>query len=310
MEVKIVQYAPVIIPTLNRYVHLKRCVESLVNCTHAIETELIIGLDYPPSDKYVEGWKNVCEYVSTITGFKKVTVLKRESNYGALHNTLDLMKFVSEKYDRYILSEDDNEFSPNFLDFMNQGLEKYKDDPSVIKISAYTSPLFSNVVKSTSFMGIDTPAYGLGVWPNKRIKTEGINIGDYLKTLPFRELMRVFSIYPSLISMVIEMSSKGYYWGDVTYSMNNLLFGTFTLQPSISLARNWGNDGSGINCGKHESIEKEIIDTNTRFKLDDIPHEVPQKIIRRCRYRNMPSSLKYPFSYMMKLYRTIRFYFA
>lgn len=49
MGVKITHYAPVIIPTLNRYVHLKRCVDSLAKCTHAPDTELIIGLDYPPT---------------------------------------------------------------------------------------------------------------------------------------------------------------------------------------------------------------------------------------------------------------------
>ena len=48
-------YAPVLITTCNRYEHLKRCVESLSKCTLASETDLIISVDYPPSDKYVDG---------------------------------------------------------------------------------------------------------------------------------------------------------------------------------------------------------------------------------------------------------------
>lgn len=43
-------YYPVIIPTLNRFEHFKNCVESLANCTYAPETELIIGLDFPPAE--------------------------------------------------------------------------------------------------------------------------------------------------------------------------------------------------------------------------------------------------------------------
>ena len=49
------EYAPILIPTLNRYEHFKRCVESLAKCTHAEKTELVIGLDYPPSERYQKG---------------------------------------------------------------------------------------------------------------------------------------------------------------------------------------------------------------------------------------------------------------
>lgn len=304
-------YAPVIIPTLNRYDHLRRCINSLAKCTHASETEVIIGLDYPPSDKYIEGWKNICDYLPTISGFKKVTVLKREKNYGALHNSLDLEEYVSKDYDYYIYSEDDNEFSPNFLDFMNKGLKKYNSDPRVIRISAYTSPVFSNVSKTSVFFGIDTPGYGLGAWPNKLVKTKEIDLDKYLKSLSFRKFIKFFFIYPSLISMVIDMFKRKVFWGDVHYSMNNLLFGTFTLQPSISLARNWGNDGSGINCGINEKIAQEVIDTHATFNMDDIPFECTKEIINRCRHRNMPSNpLRYPLSLGMKLCRAIRYYFA
>ena len=46
-------FYPVVIPTLNRFDHFRNCVESLVRCTHADKTELIIGLDFPPYEKYI-----------------------------------------------------------------------------------------------------------------------------------------------------------------------------------------------------------------------------------------------------------------
>ena len=39
--------APVIIPTLCRYDHFKRLMESLNKCTWADKTDVYIGLDYP-----------------------------------------------------------------------------------------------------------------------------------------------------------------------------------------------------------------------------------------------------------------------
>lgn len=65
------EYAPILIPTLNRYKHFRRCVESLSKCTHAEKTELVIGIDYPPVEKYREGWEKISEFITTITGFKK-----------------------------------------------------------------------------------------------------------------------------------------------------------------------------------------------------------------------------------------------
>ena len=107
----IVTYYPVIIPTLNRYKHLKACVESLAVNTHAEQTELVIGVDYPPSEEYVEGWKKIKEYVHTIHGFKKTTIFEYKENYGAVKNSKALVEYVFSQYDAYIFTEDDNVFS-------------------------------------------------------------------------------------------------------------------------------------------------------------------------------------------------------
>lgn len=49
-------FSPVLICTLNRYVHFKRCIESLSACTYADKTDLFIGLDYPLKDEHWEGY--------------------------------------------------------------------------------------------------------------------------------------------------------------------------------------------------------------------------------------------------------------
>ena len=36
-------YAPVVIPTLNRFEHLRNCIESLKRCSGADQTEVIIN---------------------------------------------------------------------------------------------------------------------------------------------------------------------------------------------------------------------------------------------------------------------------
>ena len=127
-------YAPVIIPTLCRFEHFKRCIDSLSRCTGAEYTDLYIGLDFPAKDSHWPGYNKICGYVSQITGFNQVIVYKREYNYGASANTHALKESIIKQYDRYIFSDDDNEFSPNFLDYMNEGLTRFKDNPNILKI--------------------------------------------------------------------------------------------------------------------------------------------------------------------------------
>ena len=50
------KYAPVMIPTLCRYEHLKRCIESLQMNSWAKYTDLYIGLDYPAKESHIDGY--------------------------------------------------------------------------------------------------------------------------------------------------------------------------------------------------------------------------------------------------------------
>ena len=85
-------YYPVIIPTLCRYEHLKRCVDSLAQNTHADKTELIISLDYPAKESHREGYEKILTYIDSIKGFKKVTCLKQDHNVGVWDNLILLFE--------------------------------------------------------------------------------------------------------------------------------------------------------------------------------------------------------------------------
>ena len=119
-------HAPVGIVTLNRYSHFRKCLESLEKCTGAAETEVFVALDYPPSEKYKEGWTDIDEYLKNKEadkGIKQLNVVRRKCNCGVGKpngNWELLEKSLHEHYDRYIFTEDDNVFSPNFLEFINK----------------------------------------------------------------------------------------------------------------------------------------------------------------------------------------------
>jgi len=114
-------YAPVCIPTLNRYEHLKELIESLQQNSWAQYTDLYIGLDFPPSEKYEEGYKKIVQYLcGGINGFQKVHVIKRNINIGAGKNASLLVEEALETFDRFICIEDDNIVSRDFLEYMDK----------------------------------------------------------------------------------------------------------------------------------------------------------------------------------------------
>lgn len=318
MNNTIAKYAPVVIPTLNRYVHFRRCLESLEKCTWAGLTEIYVGLDYPPSEKYIEGWKKIDSYLKekeVCNKFKNLYVWRRTSNCGVGKiggNSYLLFEEVKKKYEEYIFSEDDVEFSPNFLIYMNKALNKYRDNSKVVKISAYTDPIFKGITEHSTFCGIDFSAYGAGAWFKKDMLLMKYSNDEISKDLhkSFLRTLKFFFISPALVNSAVHMVVGNHSYGDIRYSMYNLVKGTVSIQPSASITRNWGADGSGLHSGVVKGMEKYEIQTERTFELDDIPIEVTRQYRKKLFYYRMPKSkFKFVVYWCYDFLYLLRFFF-
>lgn len=267
-------YAPVIIPTLNRYEHFKRCLESLEKCTGASFTEVYIGLDYPPSDKYIGGWKQIDEYLKekeNKNGFKSLHVKRRLTNCGVggpTDNGELLVKEILCEYDRYIFTEDDNEFSPNFLEYVNWGLNTYINDDSIYAICAFkdidTKDIINNAYKLNGIFS----AWGYGTWASKRDKVNVFYDLNYLKQLVCQsKLSDLFTRKVLKISSLLYQIAKGTFHGDYLVSLLPASE-KWCIFPKVNKVRNWGWDGSGTHGGSEISFKKYsamTIDTEEHF---------------------------------------------
>lgn len=267
------EYAPVLIPTLNRYEHFKRCVESLSKCTHADKTELIIGLDYPPSNKYCEGWEKISNYVDTITGFKKITVLRAESNLGAIENSRRIREYARKQYQTYIYTEDDNEYSPCFLDYVDKALTKYWDDEQVTSISGYNFPIDMGNYDKNIYFHHQYSAWGVGRWMHKFEFVQTSYANDIMKSPS--KMVKILRLEPKILFVLMSMLAHKQRWSDVLIVSSNILKGRYSIFPSVSLCRNHGHDGSGLNCGGQEKdvndiFRNQVISDETTFALDEI----------------------------------------
>ena len=70
----------------------------------------------------------------------KLTIIRRERNYGCRDNIVDAISTIITKYGKAIIIEDDILISRTFLDYMDEALDFYRDDKSIWSINAYQSP--------------------------------------------------------------------------------------------------------------------------------------------------------------------------
>lgn len=254
-------FAPIIIPTLNRYSHLKNCVTSLANNKFAEDTELYIGLDFPPSEEYEEGYRKVKEYVYAIEGFKKVHIIERSKNMGAIENIKDIVKQVIAKHDAFIFSEDDNTFAPCFLEYANKGLEKFKDDKTVHAILGYSYPIQyeqsdTNVIKMQRYCS----DWGFAIWKDRYERIRDTITQKYFdelffdakKTKLLRQKSKKNYIYafglcsPEKSSFNINPIKANIRPMDYTSSIFQCLNNMFSIMPKENFVINNGWDNSGI----------------------------------------------------------------
>lgn len=278
-------YAPVIITTLNRHEHFHQCLESLERCTDADKTNVYVALDYPPSDRYVEGWKKNDEYLKRKeihNGFKSLTVYRRETNYffSGKGNAKVAIEDATVGINRYIVSEDDNVFAPNFLVYMNKCLEKYKDDESVVAVCGYSYPVDWDVSDgATCFrQQINHSAWGTGYWKEKcNVRNQCIYSGEMLRALPDVIKERKYekmidACLMEYISAACAPMKKAFrlMWvaTDMACRAYLAVKDKYAITPVQSLVRNLGFDGSGVYC---QTIDKNFGSTAGTYEYPKQP---------------------------------------
>lgn len=275
----ITTFAPVSIPTLCRFEHFKRCIESLSRCTWAEYTDVYVALDYPAKESHWDGYRKIKEYLESCGNltFKSLNVVVREKNYGLgpNGNHATLTKDIEKKYDRRIFTEDDNEFSPNFLVYMNKMLEKFKDDDRIYRVCGYNrNDKFPDHYRNNYYIARRYVAWGVGTWKHKKLP-EKYYSWDFLRSVLVNDdtYQLLKERGPSFTEGLMSMLKAGHLWGDMQIALYETLEYKYNICPTLSKVRNHGNDGSGAHCQNITDVNNHFvmqpIDENNDFVLGD-----------------------------------------
>ena len=242
--------APIILFVYNRPKHTETVLNALKKNSLAASSILYVFSDAAKKEKDFENVNKVREIINKIDGFKEVIVTEAETNFGCANSVISGITKVINKHGKAIIVEDDILTAPNFLEFMNEALDRYENDKRIFSISGYNVPMpIPENYKKPAFLTYRYSSWGWATWIDRWNEADWDVLGwqeiftDKTKNKLFRrggdDLPYIFRA-----QMNGTMNSWAIRWYYSNYSKNR-----FTVFPTYSLVENIGFDGSGIHCG-------------------------------------------------------------
>lgn len=282
--------APVVLFVFNRPWHTRKTIEALRNNSVSRDSNLVIFSD---GAKAVDDETNVREvrnFLKTIDGFKSISVIERERNFGLAESIISGVTDVVSTHGKIIVMEDDIISAPYFLSYMNHALRKYEDVDKVMHISAYMYPIESTGLKE-SFFFRPASCWGWGTWARAWRHFEY----DIHKLIPRfdRESRHAFNMdgtFDFWHQMEMNRDGRIHSWAIRWYAsvfLNNGL----CLHPSKSLVNNIGFDGTGVHCG-NDAIYDVSPQPTEIFEFEEILEENREAVKR---FKDFIATTKMPF---------------
>jgi len=281
--------APIVLFAYNRPWHTRQTLESLSKNYLANESELIVYVDGPKagaSPEQIENINKVRKLVKQQQWCKKLTVHISEKNQGLANSVIKGVTDTLKNFEQVIVVEDDMVFSPYFLQFMNEGLEKYKHTEEVISVHGYCVPI---ELSSPVFFLRGADCWGWATW-RRGWDQFNLDANFLLTELKRRKQQYSFDLngnYEYTKMLRHQTEGKVDSWA-IRWYASAFLNSKLTLYPSKSLVRNIGGDGSGIHTYDGRLIKEPLY--KNKIHLADIPlfeNEDAKLLICKYHYQNM-----------------------
>jgi len=268
------KYSPIVLFVYDRPWHTKKTIEALQNNELASESELFIYADNAKNKKINNQVLKVRKYIKKIEGFKNVTIIEREKNWGLSKSIIDGVTKVINKYGRVIVMEDDLVVSPYFLMYMNASLCKYVDEVKVIQIAGYMFPLNIDINEDALFLPL-TSSWGWASW-KRAWDLFDINATSYeqLKNDSLlRERFNLNGAYDYFSMLEGQLAGKLDSWA-IRFYLTAFISDALTLYPRETLVINNGFDGSGTHGISNNNLDSSVRTINHKLNIMLFPKKV------------------------------------
>lgn len=250
--------APIALFVYNRPQHTRQTVESLKANHLAKESDFFIFADGAKTEKDVEAVKQVADYIATVDGFKSVTIVKQEKNLGLANSIINGVTQLSETYGKFMVFEDDLICSEHTLTYLNEALDRYKDEDRILHICASMHPLKLEADMPETFLYRAPHSCGWASWKRAWDKFNP-DIDDLMSQFDEQKI-KDFT-FDGKMNFWKQMNDfkngKNNSWAIRWYASVFLNKG-LALNVTHSLIKNIGHDGSGVHSNIENTYDVEI----------------------------------------------------
>jgi len=293
-------YAPIILFVFDRPVHAVAVIRELALNKFADRSDLIIYSDFSTDPSRFQKIQCIRRYLKGVNGFKSVRIIERSENYGLSRSVIEGVTEVLEEYGYAIILEDDLVPSIFFLQYMNEALEKYRDDESVACIHGYVYPTEIEIPKPFFLKGAD--CWGWATW-KRSWKLFNPNGKALLAQLRNERKIKEFNFnntYPYSTMLLNQSRGKNDSWA-IRWYASTFLKNKKTLYPGKSLIKNIGMDSTGINCTSTDIFNVRLSEKSV--DLSEISSELSEdawiffeNFFKKIKLNRMKFKIKYLFS--------------
>ena len=260
--------APIVLFVYNRPWHTQQTIDALQKNELAQESELFIYADAAKNENGKESVNEVRRYIETIEGFKKVTIIKREENWGLADSIIDGVTSIVNRYGKIIVLEDDLVTSSYFLKFMNEALEMYKNEEKVASIHGYIYPIEG---LSDSFFIRGADCWGWATWKRAWdiFEEDGAKLLLQINNRGVQNEIDFNGSYPYVKMLRNQIKGTNNSWA-IRWYISTFLKDMLTLYPGQSYIQNIGNDNSGTHCGSSDCFSVDLTKKYLLKKLNTL----------------------------------------
>lgn len=266
------QLAPVVIFVYARPEHTKKMIESLSKNKLAKQSDVWIFSDYAKKESAIDKVNQVRKYIHGIKNegyFKEVHIIEEQKNKGLANSVIEGVGKIIKEFDKVIVVEDDLILTENFLEYMNEALEFYKEDNRIWSISGYNVPMtIPKKYNKDIYLNYRGCSWGWATWKDRWDLVDW-KVEDYksFKRNIFKR--KKFNRGGEDMALMLDSQVKGKIdsWA-IRWCYEQSKRDMYTIYPVKSLVYNDGLDGSGTHSGTNNAFSVTISNEKRNFVKD------------------------------------------
>lgn len=251
--------APIIVFAFNRPESLKTAVSALLQNPEAKDSDLFVFVDGPRNDAEKTKTDATADYAHNIKGFNSLSVTESSQNKGLGDSIIAGVAQIINRYGTAIIIEDDLIVQPNFLRFINLGLDKYKDEKEVFSICGYTNKIkLPKGYTHDAYFCTRSSSWGWATWKDRWDSIDW-TLEPWDKYTKFKKAFNRWGGSDCFGMLDGWKQGLNRSWA-IRFCFNQFLQNKLSLFPVKSLVINDGFDGAGTNCKKWSRFRYELME--------------------------------------------------